>query len=158
MSMNRKPPTKNNPFVNSRLENIYYAMTYRCHNPNCAIYYKYGAKGIKVCDEWRDDKFKFYDWAMSHGYKENLSIDRIDNSKGYSPDNCRWATNKQQSNNRTSNHLVEINGEIHSIAEWADLVGIKQETIYKRLKSGWTNERAVFTPIDFKKRNHKVKA
>lgn len=142
----KKPPRRDNPYLRTRLEDIYYAMTYRCHNPSCHIYYKYGAKGIAVCDEWREDKFKFFEWAISHGYKYNLSIDRIDNSKGYSPDNCRWATSKQQSNNKTDNHYVTLNGETHTLTEWSEIVGLSSGAIYQRLKRGWTEEKAILTP------------
>ena len=142
----KKPPRKDNPYVKTRLEDIYYAMTYRCHNPNCSIYYKYGAKGISVCKEWREDKFKFFEWSITHGYKDDLTIDRIDNSKGYSPDNCRWATVKQQSNNRTDNHYITLKGERHTLNEWSEIVGLSCGAISQRLKRGWTEEKAIFTP------------
>lgn len=79
---------------------IWKKMESRCHNPNDQDYKTYGAKGISVCKEWRNSFQVFYDWAMSHGYADNLSIDRIDNDKGYSPDNCRWATAKEQRHNQ----------------------------------------------------------
>ena len=76
-------------------------MNERCHNKNSFAYSKYGAKGLIVCDEWKDFN-KFYKWSQQSGYKNNLSIDRIDNSIGYFPHNCRWATAKEQSHNRTN--------------------------------------------------------
>lgn len=146
--MVKKPPRKDNPYVRTRLEDIYYAMVYRCHNPKSSTYYKYGAKGITVCEEWKRDKFTFFEWALSHGYSDSLSIDRIDNSKGYCPENCRWLDVKGQANNRTTNHRIEANGKNYTIAEWSAITGIGQGTILRRITRGWTPARAVTEPIN----------
>ena len=84
----------------TRLYGIWKHMKQRCYNSNTCKYKDYGARGITVCDEWKNDFTKFYDWVMNNGYQDDLSIDRINNNKGYSPDNCRWVTSKQQANNR----------------------------------------------------------
>lgn len=85
---------------NTRLNRIWRSMNYRCNNPNHKDHSVYYDRGITVCDEWKNDFKAFYDWAISNGYRDDLSIDRIDNDKGYSPDNCRWATAKEQRENQ----------------------------------------------------------
>ena len=94
------------------LFNILHCMHYRCENENHSQYKDYGGRGITVCKEWSMDNAEtFISWAVDNGWKKGLEIDRIDNNKGYSPDNCRFVTRRENSRNRKSNHWVEINGE-----------------------------------------------
>ena len=123
---------------NHRLYYIWTTMKARCNNPKSQKYKNYGLRGIRVCDEWLNDFKVFYDWAMQNGYKDNLSIDRIDVNGNYEPNNCRWATNIQQSNNRTNNYLITYNNETHTIAEWARIINVKYQTLYMRLRRGWS--------------------
>ena len=83
-----------------RLYRIFSGMKSRCYDPNATGYKNYGGRGIKICDEWLSDFWAFYNWAMQNGYKEGLTIDRIDNDQGYSPQNCRWATIAEQNRNK----------------------------------------------------------
>jgi hypothetical protein len=128
---------------NTRLFRIWIHIKNRCNNPKDENYKHYGARNIKVCTEWEQDFKTFYDWANTNGYTDKLSIDRIDNNKGYSPDNCRWVTAKIQANNTRWNHIVELNGISHTISEWADIKGIKANTLLYRLRRGWSVERAL---------------
>lgn len=96
----------------------------RCYNKKCKDYQMWGGRGITICDEWLRDVKSFYDWAMTHGYKDNLTIDRIDNNKGYSPDNCRWVDRKTQARNTRRNRVITINGETKCLVEWCEVFNI----------------------------------
>jgi len=134
-------------FSHTRIDNIYRSMIARCHVPHGENYEKYGAKGITVCDEWRNDKQIFFEWAFTNGYAENLTIDRIDPTKGYSSENCRWVDYITQNNHRCSNRFETIDGATHTIAEWSRISGLSQSTIGNRLKRGWSPKDAVFKPL-----------
>ena len=125
----------------SRLFGIWCDMKVRCNNPNDKCYDRYGGRGIKVCDEWQKDFKSFRDWSYSNGYKDNLkwtecSLDRIDNNKGYSPDNCRWVDSYVQGNNKRNNIIIELNGEKKTAAEWGRELGIRPATIRARYRRG----------------------
>lgn len=136
-----------------RIHRIWGGIIQRTKNQNDPNYADYGERGITVCDEWLTFE-TFYLWAIQNGYAEGLTIDRIDNDKGYSPENCQWVTRKAQSYNRRSNHLLEYKGESKTIEEWAALFGMKRTTLTQRLKLGWSVEKALETPIR-KKTKHK---
>lgn len=127
----------------TRIYDIWSHMIARCEKPYDKRYGRYGARGISVCDEWH--KFEeFYKWAISSGYKEDLTIDRIDVDGGYCPENCRWATYKQQENNTSKNVLITFNGETKTLSEWADFYKISYKTLHQRIRVyKWDFERAV---------------
>lgn len=127
----------------SKLYTVWSNMLQRCNNPNDPEYVRYGGRGISVCDEWQHSFEDFYSWAMASGYQEGLSIDRIDNNKGYCPDNCRWATARQQSNNLRSNRCFELKGEVKTMVEWCRYFGKSYSTVKYRLRHGWTIEEAL---------------
>ncbi len=117
-------------YFNHRLYRLWSQAKQRCTNPKNDSYYNYGERGIKMCNEWENDFSAFYDWAMKHGYNDSLSLDRIDNEKGYSPDNCRFVTAKEQCRNRRNNRKVarlSKSGEVlevyGSIAEAEEKMG-----------------------------------
>lgn len=130
----------------SRLYKIWCAVVQRTKNPNNPNYAYYGKRGITVCDSWSTFE-PFRDWALENGYSENLTIDRIDNDKGYSPDNCRWIDRKQQAENRRSNHFLIYKGETKTLGQWATQFGMKRTTLCKRLNNGWSIEEALETPV-----------
>lgn len=122
-----------------RLYQTWKGMLKRCENPNCTNFHNYGKRGIKVCDEWKD-YLTFKAWALKTGYKERLTIDRINVNGNYTPDNCRWVTLKEQSNNKRNNVYTTINGEKHTLAEWAELAGVNKSTIRQRYHKGVRGE------------------
>lgn len=121
-----------------RLYHIWIAMKARCNNPTAHAYEQYGGREIKVCPEWNDNYLNFKDWALSHGYNDNLSIDRIDNNKGYEPDNCRWVSPLKQANNKRNNNYLVYQNETKTIAEWARQFNINYKWFYRHIKKGFT--------------------
>ena len=121
---------------NTRLAHIWMNMIARCYDEKASSYKNYGAKGITVCESWRNNFNVFKSWALKNGYTDNLTIDRIDNSKGYEAINCRWATKKEQANNTKNNLFITINGVKHTASEWADITGINVKRIYVAHKKG----------------------
>lgn len=131
----------------TRLYRIWLSMRNRCNNPKTPRYADYGGRGIKVCEEWDDFK-TFHEWAIAHGYSENLTIDRIDNDKGYYPENCRWADSWVQANNTRHCHMIEYCGETHSLSEWARILHISRPCLNNRiLHCGYSIERAFTEPV-----------
>ena len=142
-----KYPTHKRTYKNQRLKHLFYGVVRRCYNPKSKDYKLYGAKGITVCNEWMSDINNFCEWSLNNGYNENLTLDRIDYTKGYSPENCRWATWKQQQNNRCNNVRYEFNGKLLTVSEISDIVGINYSTLRSRLKNGMSPQEAFSTPL-----------
>lgn len=119
----------------TRLYSIWSDMKRRCYVPTCKMYKNYGGRGIKVCEEWHT-YIPFRDWALSHGYTEKLTIDRINVNGNYCPENCRWATYLAQQNNRRNNHIVEYQGKEYTVAELAREHGLLSSVVSARLRKG----------------------
>lgn len=135
-----------------RLYHIWQSMKSRCYNQNNKRYKTYGARGIKVCDEWYNSYEAFEKWAFQNGYNENAkrgeyTIERIDTNGDYSPSNCTWLTIQEQANNKTNNVNITVNGITRNITEWASILGTTASTICQRLKRGWDDVEAVTTPM-----------
>lgn len=122
-------------FSKHRLFNIHKGILERCYKEKNHDYKIYGARGIKVCDEWVKNKESFFNWAISNGYKDGLTIDRIDTNGNYEPANCRWVDYKIQARNRRNNHIVEYNDEKHCIADWADILNYDYIKLKDKLKT-----------------------
>lgn len=116
----------------TRSYEIWQGMKGRCYNPHDARYDRYGGRGIKVCEEWRENFSAFYDWALANGYSDDLTIDRIDNDKDYTPENCRWADTKTQSRNRASNIKITIGNATKTLTEWCEIFELDYKTIVAR--------------------------
>lgn len=126
-----------------RLYSIWYTMKRRCKDKNINDYYRYGGRGIAYCKEWEDFN-SFYEWAISHGYKSDLTLDRIDNDGNYEPQNCRWADLYEQANKRSSSKYLTLNGETLSIQQWSRKTGIKPTTISYRISRNKPIEEVLF--------------
>lgn len=131
---------KGRTFYNMPWYGSYHSMMDRCYRKTAKNYKYYGARGIEVCEEWKDIEC-FERWVHESGYQKGMTLDRIDANGNYEPSNCRWATMKKQCNNRRNTTLVEHNGEVHSISEWADILGIKYSTLANRYRRGDRGER-----------------
>ena len=130
------------------LHNVWIALKDRCTNPNNQRFKYYGGKGVKVCEEWKHDFQKFYDFAIENGWKKGLTIDRIDNDGDYTPENCHFITNRKQQLNKSNNNRVTINGETLTIKEWCDKSGINRNTFVWRLRNGWQGNALLKTDFN----------
>ena len=131
-----------------RLYRVWLRMKTRCSNPNVQEYRNYGGRGIRVCEEWSKSYASFREWALENGYNPNAkqgecTIDRIDNNKGYCPENCVWDSMKDQSINRRCNVFLTINGERMTVSEASKKYGVPYDTLLARHHNGWTDEDAV---------------
>jgi len=125
---------------------IWGGMKRRCYNTKDVSYHKYGAKGIVMCDEWKDAFLGFWN-DMEDTYFEEAQIDRLDGSKGYFKENCRWATLKEQASNKSSVKIYEHNGKKMHATDWEKELGFKKGTLRARLRNGWSTEKALTTPL-----------
>lgn len=141
--MGKKGITRKQP---KRLYNIWVEIRARCERPTKDSYCRYGGRGIKVCSEWHDWNI-FRNWALSNGYEDNLTIDRVDVNGDYTPQNCRWISKGDQARNRRTNRKITFLGITLTGAEWARKLGFKDKhSVLDRIDNGWSVERALTTP------------
>lgn len=130
----------------TRLYTIWFAMRDRCSNPNHTSYHRYGGRGITVSPEWDGSFVAFHGWASRSGYRDDLTIERIDNDRDYEPGNCTWITLRDQCRNKSTSVFLEAFGERKLISEWMQdprCAVRARATIYRRLEAGWTTEQAI---------------
>lgn len=139
---------------NNRLKSIFSDMKRRCYDARRNCYKHYGGRGIAICKEWLEDPLSFEKWSLDNGYKEYLSIDRIDNDGDYEPENCRWADDVTQANNRSNNKVLEYKGTFLTLAQWAERLGVHRDTMYYRLEN-IEDEDVIFSPISIRQLNSK---
>lgn len=123
------------------------AIKQRCYNPKCKQYAYYGARGIGICNEWKTNCQAFIYWAIANGYKDGLTIDRIDVNSDYAPSNCRFVSMKDQNRNKRNNIMIVYKDKTKSLAEWCEVLGLNYFTIVRRLQRGWNVVKAFETPI-----------
>lgn len=129
----------------TRLYRCWIDMKQRCEWGKHKEYHRYGGRGISVCNEWKTFE-SFMVWAMSNGYEDNLTIERIDNNKGYTPENCRWATRHEQSHNTNRNVMLTYNGETKCLSEWSRQIGLSPCTVKERIDRGMSIDEVIETP------------
>ena len=129
----------------TKLYKVWQGMKTRCYDKNFMYYYNYGGRGITICDEWKNDFSKFYEWAINNGYEEGLTIDRINVNGNYEPNNCRWITKKEQNDNMNKTIFLEYNGKKQTISQWSKELNITRIALYERIKRGWSAEKALTT-------------
>lgn len=136
---------------NPSFYNHYNKMIGRCYKPKNASFFRYGGRGIKVCDRWlgEDGPKNFYD-DMFLTWKKGLTLERKNNNGNYIPENCRWATHKEQALNRRNTIFLEYHGEKRTVEELAKMVGLNRKLILDRLNRGWSIEKTLTTPVNIK--------
>ena len=132
----------------TRLHRIWHSMYCRCNYKSTNGYKNYGGRGITVCNEWIgiEGFVRFYNWAIENGYKDGLTLDRINLNGNYEPSNCKWSTPKEQSNHRRNSRYITFNNETKTAKQWCDLYKISQTTFNDRLNRGWIIEQALTIP------------
>lgn len=131
---------------NFQLYRVWDGMIQRCYNQNSKNYHNYGGRGIVMDTAWRNDFSVFEEFCLSHGWKHGLQVDRIDNNRGYFPDNVRFVTQAQNLRNKRTNHMITFNDKTLCVADWCERFGIDDSTLWRRLTSGWSIEEALTRP------------
>lgn len=140
----RREKRTTHSMTNSRLYSIWENMKTRCNNPQSKRYKDYGERGIHVCDLWANDFVAFHEWAISNGYSDDLTIDRINVNGDYTPENCRWITLAEQNINKRNNVFLTYNGITQTLSWWANELNVYKSTIGRRHKKGWSDEECLF--------------
>lgn len=141
----------------TRLYRVWKGIKNRCGNPNAEDYQHYGGRGITVCPEWDTNYETFRDWALANGYQAGLTIERNNVNGNYCPENCRWATRREQALNKTNNHLLTYEGITMPLTKWAEKIGLPADVLFKRKRQGWSDAKTIETPLLRQKGRHESK-
>lgn len=147
LNMEKRSERKTHGLRNHNLYRIWRGIIDRCTLKGNQNYYLYGGRGITICNEWKSDFKSFYDWCIENGWQKDLQIDRRNNNGNYEPNNCRFVTAKENAFNRRTNRYLTANGETKTLKQWADYLNIGMPTIFRRIKRGWSEQKALTTPI-----------
>lgn len=128
----------------TRIYRIWHSMRQRCENPNAANFARYGGQGVTVCDRWKDFSAFYADMGDPEDW---MTLERIDNAKGYEPGNVRWASHQEQAENRRTSRYLTHAGKTLTLSQWAKLAGMNKQTFSARLARGWTVERILTEPL-----------
>lgn len=131
---------------NFRLYRVWDGIVQRCCNPKAKNFYNYGGRGICLYDAWRDNFAAFEKFCLANGWEYGLQVDRIDNDRGYFPDNIRFVTRAKNLRNKRTNHMIAFMGETLCVTDWCERFGISDSTLWRRLKSGWSIEDSLTKP------------
>lgn len=131
----------------TRVYRIYAKIKRRCFVQDDPAYDRYGGRGITMCDEWKNSFESFSNWAYANGYKQEYSIDRIDNNGNYCPENCRWTDPITQGNNKRNNKYYTYNGTTKTLSEWCREKNMSYKVVWYRLSHGWDFEKAITTLV-----------
>ncbi len=140
-------PHNKNKYSGDPIQTIWSGMKQRCYDTNQSHYRLYGGRGITVCGNWLNNPLSFYEWAYANGYVKGLSIDRIDNNKGYTPYNCRFVEKKEQACNRRTNWEIIIDGKANTLSGWCREFGMNRNTVKGRIKRGYSAIDALTMPL-----------
>lgn len=149
---------KHGTWKNKRIAEIFHGMTYRCYKEDSKSYKFYGAKGIKVCDEWLNDPSKFEKWAIENGYQDDLTIDRIDSNKDYEPSNCRWVSKKlnSQLGGMAGSNYIEVDGVKKSCVEWSSACNVNHNVIGRMVRVYGEEKTIEFIRLRLKTPDRKI--
>ena len=151
--LRKTPPNKSHGMSHSALYRKWAAIKRRCYCKSVRSYKDYGARGIKMCEEWERSSSAFIKWALENGYEEGLTIERINNDGDYCPGNCKWIPFTEQQGNRRNCVKIEYNGKTKNLSQWCRDLGLDYSRVHNRMKKlGWTFEKAISEPVDIKKR------
>lgn len=149
-NVRKKHPNATHGGKGTRLYRIWTGMRTRCFNERAREYPLYGGRGITICDEWMDFA-RFREWALANGYRNKLTIERVDNDGNYAPENCRWIPLGEQALNRSNTIVITFRGRTQPLVVWSEETGIPYPTLFARLRyRGWSVERALTTPVKTK--------